>query len=123
MPNPTREQFIAGLRNVRFLKNHRQMLQAHYGAPHHTLTATQIGEPVGWDKDTVNLHYGKFGHNLAIAISPPVSDEDANEWRFMLKAPVIRQKDSDMKLVMCDELAQALDDLCWGWCGEEKEPS
>jgi hypothetical protein len=123
MPSPTKEQFIEGLRNVLFAKNQKEILRCHYCAPDHTRTANQLAKEVNYQGyPGVNANYGTFGHNLARAMVPPVSDEDATNWKFMLKHSLpYLGPDGEMALVMCDELVNALDELCWSWCREEGE--
>ncbi|HWY85632.1 MAG TPA: hypothetical protein VNX28_02855 [Gemmataceae bacterium] len=109
MPKATKEDFKKGLRKVKFGKNHRKMLQSHYGALDHTRTATQIGERVGWEWNTVNLRYGIFVNNLAVEMYRP---DEAKDFQLILKSALKGPIDGQLKLVMCEALVEALDDLC-----------
>jgi predicted HNH restriction endonuclease len=58
----TTHDYVAALRQVTVAPHQIRMLQAHYHAPNHTLTATQMSKALGYSKYTAaNLHYGKLG--------------------------------------------------------------
>jgi 5-methylcytosine-specific restriction enzyme A len=62
-------------------EKHVAMLRAHYLAPNHTITWTQLGKLVGWTGDAVNLQYGLFARRVARQLG---IDEKPSFWVFVL---------------------------------------
>ena len=62
---------------------HREMLLAHFNAPHHTTTWAQLAEEVGYKEGrAVNLQYGKFGERVArqLGLNGKPLDPNGNRW-------------------------------------------
>jgi putative restriction endonuclease len=59
---PSSAQFATALKNVRISKLQRKMINVHYQAPDHTLTALQMANALGYPHYSVsNGNYGKLG--------------------------------------------------------------
>jgi hypothetical protein len=66
-PLPPPESYKEALLRIRdtLPEKHLQMLLAHYRAPNHTITATELAEAVGYKSfQAVNLQYGQLGRKL-----------------------------------------------------------
>ena len=62
---------------------HREMLLAHFNAPHHTTTWAQLAEKVGYKEGrAVNLQDGKFGERVArqLGLNDKPLDPYGNGW-------------------------------------------
>ena len=109
---PTTAEFKRALLALRpIAPHHLQMLRAHYRAPGHTLTASQIAAAVDYqDYHGVNLHYGKFAGALCEQLGRP------HEFSIILDSALPGDEPpGHLELVMRRELVEALDDLCWAW--------
>lgn len=50
-------------------EHHIRLLKAHFNAPEHITTATQLAGAVGYARHiAVNLHYGKLGRKVSEAV-------------------------------------------------------
>ena len=77
----------------------RAMLRAHYEAPNHTATATQIANGAGHaDWTTANLHYGIFCYNLANQMNQQALAE--NFGLILAEGEPAPGPDCDLALVM-----------------------
>lgn len=84
------------------------MLRAHYEAPGHTITATKIADEVHYrGYRGVNLHYGKFCHALAGHMGRP--EAEAKDLALILHCCPEVGPDGQLKLILRQELAEALD--------------
>lgn len=110
---PTAEEFQVALKAISPLPaHHLGMLQAHYRAPQHTITATQIAHAVGYkDWHPVNAGYGTFCHDLAKQMG---REGEASDLQLIL-ASADKGESGELDLVMRSTLATALDGLCWSW--------
>jgi hypothetical protein len=92
-------------------ERYRALIQAHYHAPEHTITARQLAEAVGFRNfNAANLHYGRLAGylrrwfdlrlnlNIEVLVSFLVPDRAAKE---------------DLRWVMFPRVAQALEQLGW----------
>ena len=75
---------------------HLEMLRAHYAAPHHSITMSELARAVGYaNHSSANLRYGTFAHAMAgrlcfvkdrsggqsqylDALATPATDQDPN---------------------------------------------
>ena len=110
----TAKQFCDALRAIHPTDHQRKMLQVHYSALNHTLTASQMSEALGYAREhyTANILYGGFASKLAKELH---FDCGENPEVFILstfneKPPWI--------WIMRPPLVKALEEL--GWV-EEKE--
>lgn len=83
----------------------RLMLQTHYSAPSHTITAQQMASSLGWKHFVAaNGHYGRLGRKIANAIEKTIEVlTDGNEY------PVSVLADFRGGWVMWTELVTALE--------------
>jgi hypothetical protein len=116
--NPTVEDFLRALQDVRPISpTHVSLLRAHYAAPNHTATTIDLANAMGWEGwPAVNLHYGQFVNRLRNYLHLPI-EENLNT---ILAQPWPAKGDPHpWSLVMCPELVEALDRLCWAWAGTD----
>jgi hypothetical protein len=84
---PSPEQFAAALQRARISQLQRDMMKAHYQAPEHTLTATQMANALGYPHYSVsNGNYGRLGRLLGKALDwvPPTDSENHGVNRTVL---------------------------------------
>ena len=90
--------------------HHIRLLRAHYVAPGHTATASELAAAVGYESYTaVNLHYGKFAVRLCEALGIPP------DFNVLLASALPGEPEGQLQLVMAPALVQAVDNLCWSW--------
>ena len=68
MPAPSVAQYKRAFRTIypKLHPNYLAMLKAHYSAPEHTVTMSELAEAVGYSGHRpANLHYGKLGRMIA----------------------------------------------------------
>ena len=108
---PTAAEFQRALRDIRPLAPHHvRLLRAHYMAPGHTATATELAVAVGYDGYTaVNLHYGKFAVRVCEALGVPP------DFNVLLASALPGEPDGHLQLVLAPALVEALHELCWSW--------
>lgn len=85
----------------------RQMLRAHYSAPHRSITARQLAAAVGLANfNAANLHYGKLGRLLVSVLGKPADADNV----FMLAdlVPPGERSNKEWLWVMRPQVAQAL---------------
>lgn len=78
---PTSDRYVRALELMnaarRISDAQWRMLRAHYRAPEHTMTATELAAAAGFNVYSgVNLHYGTFGANLARKLEWPVPPDE-----------------------------------------------
>jgi len=63
------DDYVAAFGRIVVAPHHMRMLQAHYHAPNHTLTATQMAKAMGYPTfASGNLHYGRLGRTVGTAL-------------------------------------------------------
>ena len=68
-PEYKADDFATALGCITIAPHHMRMLQAHYHAPDHTLTATQMAKALGYPTFAAsNLHYGRLGRVIGTAL-------------------------------------------------------
>ena len=94
---------MTALKGVRISELQREMMNIHYMAPEHTLTAMQMARALGYPHHSVaNSNYGKLGHVLGKALNwTPPTDSDLgvavlctfvkpeNNWHWIMRPEVI----------------------------------
>ncbi len=96
-----------------------EMLRAHYHAPAHTITTTQLANKVGFISFSLaNLQYGKLAHRIANELKYwPGSDEESvfHWWRTIAygKEPLSSEEMQHYQWVMRPELAEILEKMRW----------
>ncbi len=103
----TTDEYIAAFRRLNMAPHHVRMLQAHYYAKDHKLTATQMAKAMGYKNfNASNLHYGKLGRLVGEIIGwvPETTlyvlvefEKPGYEWVWILRP----------------EVAQAIENLRW----------
>jgi hypothetical protein len=106
---PSTRQFIQALQQVAPSKKRKQMLQAHYNAPLHTITATQLTQALGYKNfAAANLHYGLFAKRVREAL---------NWWHYpgihICIFTTFSHRNGEWHWTMLPELAAALEELGW----------
>lgn len=129
-PIATIEEYVTALRRLRdsFKRekpfsdsNELKMLRAHYCAPNHTITATQLAELFALKSFTAaNLRYGTVARNLTQHLEktlPPLKSTKIPHWWRVLAycgEDVALADNSAVEWTMRPELCEALDQLGWG---------
>ena len=108
---PTTADFQRALRALAPLKPYGlKLLKAHYMAPNHTATATELADLVGYDGYTsVNRWYGEFAGLLCGELDVP------HDFSTLLASALPGEPDGHLQLVLAPALVEALDELCWSW--------
>lgn len=97
----------------------RAMLQAQYGRPRRTITATKMAMEVGYKNfNGANLNYGKLAKKVAreLDYQPPREPNKEPQWYRTLstiRLPSNNTEDGHYEFVMIPELAAALEELGW----------
>jgi hypothetical protein len=109
----TKDQFKHALLAIRPIADHHMaLLKAHYRAPGHTMTASQLAEALDYaNYNAVNLHYGKLADLICDAIG--VSPEGA---RLNILVTVYKPNDQPQehwRLVLRPQVVEALRELNW----------
>jgi hypothetical protein len=86
------------------------MLRAQYQAPGHTLTATQMGEAAGYDKNGANLQHGLLAKELTRLLN-----YRTEKWKVEVLSTVIIDSDPSVHwlLKMHEPVVLALEALGW----------
>lgn len=106
---PAVEEYLWALQAVAPTVRQRQMLQAHYDAPEHTITATQMARAVGFNGfEAANLQYGRFAKRV----------RDALNWHHGADLQIyifnsFAHYNGEWHWIMHPELAEALEELGW----------
>lgn len=113
---PTADQFVDAFHRLdeKIGRHHWLMLQALYGAPGRTLTATQIAAAAGYDSySSANYHFGVLGKMLAedLGYEPARRADRTTIWTSTLATgadPEDDREDGQWQWRMRDEVAEAL---------------
>ena len=96
-----------------------KLLKAHYAAPFHTVTTTQLAERLGLTNySAANLEYGKLAHLVSdkLGYQPgPFADGHPHWWRTLAygKDADASEDEGHYRWVMRPELCQALETIRW----------
>ncbi len=89
-------------------EGHLRMLEAHFRAEHHKITATELAEAAGYKNySAANLQYGKFSRRLceALSFTPPIGNSgdptytyvlataakvSALDWEWTMRSPIVK---------------------------------
>jgi|SRR5215213_4181988 len=113
-PVPSTESYKEALLRIRgtMPEKHLQMLLAHYGAPNHTITATELAKAVGYKGfQAVNLQYGQLGRKLRDVMG--YAAEGQASYVIASFLPPGAEGNPDWLWIMHPEIARALEDLKW----------
>ncbi len=100
MNDYTPTDYVNAFRNLNLQPYQRRMLEIHYCAPNHTLTATQMAKAMGFRNwGGANLHYGVLGKLVAEMLGWHPMPETAlyvlaefekpgREWHWIMRSPV-----------------------------------
>jgi hypothetical protein len=114
-PIPSRERFRSALERLaaELPENYVALLKAHYAAPGHTTTASNLAEAVGYKSHSgVNLHYGRLASLLGSVLQQSTGEFVRLKLLVEFRMPG-EQGNREILLVMRPELAGALEDLGW----------
>ena len=112
-PLPSVERYIEAFRTMipGLTDGQLGMLRAHYRAPKHTLTATQLAEAAEYAAYTaVNLQYGKMGEHLRDLLGYR-SDAAQSSYSFASFVKPVGAPDSQGLWVMHPQVVEALRQL------------
>ena len=107
--NYTADDYMTVFRRISVARHQMRMLQAHYHAQDHTLTATQMSKAIGYpNHSAANLHYGKLGRLIAKEIG----------WEPLPKQTIFaivtfEKPGHEWHWIMRPAVAQALEQLGW----------
>ena len=92
--------YVSAFRSINILPHYLKMLQVHYYAPDHTVTASQMSKAMGYKNfNASNLHYGKLGRLVGKIIGwvPKTTlyvlvefEKPGREWLWHLRPEVIQ---------------------------------
>jgi hypothetical protein len=106
---PSIEDYVWALRSVSPTERQQRMLQAHYDAPEHTITATQLAYAMGYKSfAAANLQYGRFAERV----------REALDWWYLEDIHIcifnsFSYLNDEWHWIMHPELATALEELGW----------
>jgi len=108
---PTTADFQRALQALAPLKPYGlKLLKAHYMAPDHTVTATELAALVDYGSYTnVCRWYGEFAGQLCAALGL------SREFNVLLESALPGDQEGHLQLVLAPALVEALDELCWSW--------
>lgn len=101
MNDYTPTDYVNAFRNLNLQPYQRRMLEIHYCAPNHTLTATQMAKAMGFRNwGGANLHYGVLGKLVAEMLGwhpmPETKlyvlaefEKPGREWHWIMRSPVV----------------------------------
>jgi 5-methylcytosine-specific restriction protein A len=114
-PVPATDEYRRALARLGMLSDlHLRLLRAHYFAPEHKATATELAQAVGFDNwRPVNLQYGLLGEKLRVALNYAPGDHAQASYSLASFVPPGEEANSEWVWVMHPELAQALETLGW----------
>ena len=124
---PTVGEFKRALLALRRLRQaHMDMLEAHYRAPGHQLTASQLAESAKYSRySDANLHYGRLGKAIAneLKCDSPMQGDNGPVWTGVLASGNDDDPDAPEYIwTMHPELVTALSELNWGFTKPKKAP-
>lgn len=91
-------------------KKYLELLQAHYQAPEHSITAGELAEAVGYPSfNTANLQYGRYARELCEELKRDPKIHVAILATFSGGA----QKTEDIRWTMLPQVVAALEALRW----------
>lgn len=91
-------------------KKYMEMLQAHYRAPDHTVTAAELAAAVGYaDFSTANLQYGRYARELCGVLNRKPKIHVAILVRFTGGQPNME----NVRWTMLPQVVTALEELRW----------
>ena len=120
MPNdelpavPSVERYKDAFRQLEDSLNdkHMTMLKAHYNAPNHTITATEIAEQVGYTSFRgINSLYGNLAKTIREVMQYHEPGVRLAVFSFFNKPTGSRAE--HWQLIMHDNVARALEELGW----------
>lgn len=102
MTVPSPLEYVSAFREIEPSKLQLKMLEIHYQAPEHTLTATQMANALGYPHYSVsNVNYGRLGgllrnvlgwkpsgSKLGVALLSTF-DKPKNNWRWKMRPEVV----------------------------------
>jgi len=94
-------------------ENYLKMLQSHYVAPQHTITATELARAVGYKNySAANLHYGTLASLLRSELE--WSTGEFLGLKLLVEFVMPGERDNaEILWVMRPQLAEALEGLGW----------
>jgi hypothetical protein len=106
---PSVDNYVWALQQVKPSEKRKQMLQAHYNAPQHTITATQLTQALGYESfPAANLQYGLFAKRVRKVL---------NWWHYpdihICIFTAFDHRNGEWHWIMHPELAVALEELGW----------
>jgi len=119
----TVRDYIDALREAANTPFRREMLAAHYQAPDHTLTATQMSEALGWGEAAAeggsygraNLHYGGLARRISESLGCSVP---GGKWLYVLST--FEKREGRWHWIMRPSVAAALERLGWTGGGQRR---
>jgi hypothetical protein len=94
-------------------RGYLKLLQSHYSAREHTITATELARSVGYENHSAaNLHYGKLAALLKEELKWSTGKSVGLKLLVMFVDPGERDN-TEILWVMRPQLAQALEALGW----------
>ena len=117
----TSEQYRVALLTVRNRMDgkHLAMLEAHHGAPEHTINARGLAAAVGYSNySAANLQYGKFARWIADALgyTPEQRSDGSIPWWMALsyaRSGSAETRNGEFQWTMRPELVKALETMRW----------
>jgi len=92
--------------------NQKRMLKAHYAAPDHTITATELAEQVGYQAfSAINLVYGNLGSRMRELMQ--YHGEGQASYVFASFYKPDGTSAAHWQWIMHDNVARALKELGW----------
>jgi hypothetical protein len=93
-------------------ENQKRMLKAHYAAPNHTITATELAEQVGYESfSAINLVYGNLGSRMRELMQ--YHGEGQASYVFASFYKHAESSAAHWQWIMHDNVARALEELGW----------
>lgn|GEM_PF-816280 len=101
------EDYVKALRDIKLQPHQTRMLEAHYYAPKHIITASQMATAMGYkNHSAANLHYGHIGKMIGQQLKPAFLPEQT-----VFVCATFEKPGKEWLWVMRPQLAQALENL------------
>ncbi|MDD2772327.1 MAG: HNH endonuclease [Elusimicrobiales bacterium] len=101
------EDYVKALRDIKLRPHQTRMFEAHYYAPQHIITASQMATAMGYkNHSAANLHYGHIGKMIGQQLKPAFSPEQT-----VFVCATFEKPGKEWFWVMRPQLAQALENL------------